>query len=192
MSEIREQLKPYVGERIKVRGTLSRFADWEDRSHGGREIGRACIEQPEVDNVVVADHVWVMGVLHWLPYKAAIGHDVEFCAVVKEYTDSQGFRNYNLVNPDQLSVLHGPPALSIPDPPAPKTSVPFEKEELSMPDKSQSDVRPTDDPVQLLRQMKTFVKTVGGPEQAKRLLEALGAVEMPVLQLVELVKELCE
>jgi hypothetical protein len=185
MDEIREKLKPYEGKRIKIRGCLSAFADW---MHKYRDIGRACIAQPELDGEVVADHVWVMGVQHWLGHKGDIGKQVEFSAVVKPYQDMKmAHRNYHLINPDELVVLHDPPAFRFPTPQADE-DIPPPEEEAPVTDEKQ--VEPP--PLETLRQVKGFTKAVGGQEQAEKVVEALEAVTIPVPDLIAWVKAMAE
>jgi hypothetical protein len=64
MSEFREKLVPFKGKRIKVRGTLTRFGWWKE---GYRDLGSACIREPEMADEIIADHVWVSGTKHWEP-----------------------------------------------------------------------------------------------------------------------------
>lgn len=59
MGEIREQMKPLVGRRIKVRGGLVSFGQW---TRNYRDVGRACISYPEYNGEVLAEHVWVTDV----------------------------------------------------------------------------------------------------------------------------------
>ena len=69
----------------------------------------------EVDGEVLAQHVWAIDVPHWLQYKHDLGKQVEFTALVKIYTDRDGVISYSLTNADDLTFLHSPPALAIPD-----------------------------------------------------------------------------
>jgi hypothetical protein len=109
MSDKREKLAPLVGNRLKVRGQLDKYRDWDD---GGREVGRACIRSPEVEGEVICTYVWVLGVLHW--DQKGTGQQVEFDAVVRRYVNHEG-ENYSLESPSALVVVQ-PPALRIPDP----------------------------------------------------------------------------
>jgi hypothetical protein len=123
MSEIREKLKTLVRQRVRIRGTLAKFAEWI-RNH--RDVGRACIADPEMNGEIVAHHVWVTDAPHWLQHKGDVGHQVEFEAVVKVYTDRGGETNYCLGSADMLQVLHTPVALTIPDPPQENAPEPVE------------------------------------------------------------------
>jgi hypothetical protein len=182
MDEIREKLKPFVGKRITIRGCLAAFSDWIQNY---RDVGRACISLPEMEGEVVADHVWVMGVQHWFQHKEDIGQQVEFTAVVKPYTDSKARgTNYHLTNPDELQVLHGPPALRIPDLP--------DDEALLIPDDKAGNPEQVQDPLEVLRQVKAFTKAIGGQDQAEKVAIALEAVTIPVPELITWVKALGE
>jgi hypothetical protein len=186
VDEIRHKLAPLVGKRIKIRGTLQAFREWINYQGAiHRDVGRALISQPELDGEVLSHHVWVMGVQHWLMFKDEVGKQVEFSAVVKTYTDKHKDQNYHLINPDELVVLHGPPALTIPDP-VPEDDIPIPTKEDKPVDK------PVEDPLEILRQVKTFVKAVGGQEAAGKVAEALGAVTIPVAQLIAWIKALGE
>jgi hypothetical protein len=187
MDEIREKLKPHLGKRVKIRGSLSAFSDW---THKYRDIGRACISQPEMDGEVIASHVWVMGVQHWLDHKADIGKQVEFEAVVNQYADPKvGGNNYYLINPDELRILHDPPAFRISDP-SPDVEVRHQQEELTVPNNVPDDKPVANDPLEVLHQVKSFVKAVGGQEQAEIVATALEAVTIPVLDLIAWIKAL--
>jgi hypothetical protein len=70
MTEVREKMIPLVGKRITVRGSLEKFGDW---TKNYRDVGRACIVDPEMNGEVLADHVWVTDVRHWRQYKHDLG-----------------------------------------------------------------------------------------------------------------------
>jgi hypothetical protein len=183
--KVREALRPYHRKRVTVRGVLDEFGDWKDY-RTCREIGRACIRSPKIDHEVVASHVRVLGTLHWLPHKNALGSQVEFSAVVQDYPDeSAGGTNFCLAAPGDFKVLHGV-ALRIPDAPrepaetAPRCCV------VAAP------VQEAKDPMGKLRQAKRFVKACGGFEQAARVFEALTVVDMPLDELREWVGALGE
>jgi hypothetical protein len=181
VDEIREKLKPHLGKRIKVRGCLSKFDLWSIQY---REVGRACISEAEVDGEVVADHVWVMAVQHWMSHKTDIGKQVEFTSIVAPYSDKRGHRNYHLTNPDELQVLHDPPALRLGGPP--------DDEELPMTEEKAGVTDSMRDPLETLRQVKEFTKAIGGQEQAAKVAAALESVTLPVPQLVSWIKALSE
>jgi hypothetical protein len=185
MDEIREKLKPHLAKRIKIRGRLSEFSGWMQKY---RDIGRACIAQPELDGEVVADHVWVMGVQHWQSHKADIGKQVEFTAVVNPYQDMKtGRRNYHLINPDELVVLHDPPAFRYPDPPAQEDTAPPEEVLPATDEKPLAQA-----PLETLRQVKVFITAVGGQEQAEKVMGALEAVTIPLPDLIVWVRVMTE
>lgn len=178
MSEVREKLKPLLGKRIKVRGSLVQFADW---TRNYRDVGRACISYPEHDGEVLAEHVWVIDVPHWMQSKCRLGEQVEFTAVVKSYSDKDGIKNYCLTNADELNFLHNPPALSIPDPP---------EEEMPQPERNDDpppepiEEEPLGDPLETIRQIKQFAKECGGLEQAERIAQAVRKLAIPLPQVI--------
>ena len=71
--QVREKLRPLYGKRVRVRGILSNFRAWQQNY---REVGAACISQPEIDCEVVADHVWVLHVPHWQCHRDDVGRQV--------------------------------------------------------------------------------------------------------------------
>ena len=178
MSDIREKLAPHVAKRVQVRGQLTKFDSWIERY---RDIGRACISDPEIDGEVIAHHVWVFGVGHWLDHKPNVGKQVEFEAIVSPYTDKAGKQNYCLRNPDELIVLYAAPALMIPEPP--------HEYETPAPEPEPDDDAPERmDPLQIMREVKTFTKECGGLEQAERIALALQNVTIPLPYLIEWLK----
>jgi hypothetical protein len=113
MSELREKLKPFHGKRITVRGTLVKYGKW---IVGYRDVGSACIVDPEMNNEILCHHVWVQGVSHL--QRCEPHRRVQLDAIVSEYPDSKlGQNNYCLKHPGKLVILDEPPAISIPDPP---------------------------------------------------------------------------
>lgn len=195
MNEIRTKLMQYLDQRVTVRGCLSNFGDF---TQNHREVGRACIDSPEVDSEVVANHVWVVGVLpHWAPHKGDIGKQVRFDAIVTEYGDKDGTQNYGLMYPSEPEILFHPPALKIPDlpdpsPPARKVPEPPVVKPLPSPEEKPVSDKPTDDSFEAARQAKAFIKALGGPDQAAKLVKALETVKMPMPQLIGWVKVLSE
>ncbi len=180
MNEIREKLKPLVGKRIKFRGYLAGFEDWTDK-HLYRDIGRACISQPERDSEVLADHVWVLGTKHW-PHDA-LTNQVEFDAIVASYWDEKNrVTNYCLKHPGQLNTLHGPPAVKIPD---------IVDDLPERAETSEVELKAAN-PLDTLRAVKTFIKEIGGQEQAAKVAAALEAIDLPVSELISWVKALGE
>jgi hypothetical protein len=186
MSEVREKLKPFVGKRIKVRGALVSFADW---IRNYRDVGRACISCPEHNGDVLAEHVWVTDVPHWLNYKCNLGAQVEFTAVVKRYLDRDSGVNYCLTNADDLVLLHNPPALAIPDPP--EEEIPQSEQNDSPPPEAVND-KVVGDPLETIREVKRFCKDCGGFDQAERMAEAMKALTIPIPQLIAWIKALRE
>jgi hypothetical protein len=178
-NEVREKFRPLEGKRIKVRGSLSAFRDWQ---HNYREVGRACISQPEVDHEVMAHHVWIMGVQHWQPHRDAIGRQVEFDAVVTRYYDRDlSAMNFSLANPSELSLLHGPPGMNIPEPP----------DDARAPEEPANGRARENDSLETLRRIKAFVKAVGGSEAALRVVSALGDVNLDAVELARWVDAYC-
>jgi hypothetical protein len=185
MDDIREKLKPYLAKRIKIRGCLSKFDLWTDR-RTNREIGRACISNPELDGEVIASHVWVMNVKHWP--RSEKGKQVEFEAVVNQYADAKvGGNNYHLINPDDLHILHDPPAFRISDLP-PDEDVRPQQEALPVP----TNKPVTNDPLETVRQVRAFTKAVGGQEQAENVAKALEDVKISLPDLITWIKALGE
>ena len=183
MDGIREKMKAFVGKRMKVRGTLFGFGEW---TFNYRDIGRACIAHPQIAGEVMADHVWVLGTKRWCEHKGAIGKQVEFNATVGIYDDKKrGSTNYHLIHPDDLQVIHDPPALRIPDPPADEV-ISLVQENVTMIDKTPID----QDALEILRQVKTFTKAVGGQDQALNVMRALEEVAIPLPDLIAWIKEL--
>jgi hypothetical protein len=188
-AEIREKLKPFMGTRIIIRGVLNGFG-WFVDPKSRKEIGRACIAHPELDGEVVASHVWVVGTLHWEQrHRHDIGKQVEFTAVVGSYPDTKlgGARNYNLVSPDDLKLLHAPPALPIPDPPddAPEPEPPCEDVGDALPVANGHGL-------EKLKQVTQFLKRIGGQKQACRAADALESVTMPLPELIQWIRTLGE
>jgi hypothetical protein len=104
---------------------------------------------------------------------------------VHEYPDRKlGGNNYGLKNPGSLTILDDPPAVLIPDP----------IEEDDMPtngymtaDEEERRAEMTD-ALETARAAKKFLKAVGGPEQAKKCLEAYPE-QTPVTQWVEVLSD---
>lgn len=176
MSEIRENLKPLLNTRVKVRGT---FSKWDDHFVKlGRQVGRACIQQPEIEGEVVARYVWVVAVPHWRQFRDEIGSQVSFDAIVQSYPNRiDNETNYCLGNAGELTVLH-PIALTIPDPPQEEdfTDRWVEPEPAAAPE-------PQLDPIDVIRQMTVWAKTSGGLDVVERVL-----VNMPPMPVSELLK----
>jgi hypothetical protein len=185
MSELRVKLKPWKGRRITVRGTLVKYGQWIT---GHRDIGSACIIEPEMNNEVLCQHVWVQGINHL--QKCELRRRVELDALVSEYPDPKlGQNNYCLKHPGKLVILDEPPALSIPDTPEeePEMLTNGHTDCLDVPGVTE---RATDG-LETARAAKAFIKAVGGAEQAKKCLEALPA-DIPVPLLVEWVALLAD
>jgi hypothetical protein len=175
MGEVREKMRRYKGQRVTVRGVLDGFGDW---IRNRRDVGRACIRLPEIDHEVVASHVWVTDVPHWLPHKDQVGTQIEFDAVVDSYDDDKLHRtNFCLRHAGPFKVLHQP-ALRIPEP--------AEEDDAPPPCVVRDEPPPPPDggsELDKLRQVKRFVKACGGQEHAARLVEALAGVTMAVADL---------
>jgi hypothetical protein len=173
MGEIREKLKPLLGTRVQVRGT---FAKWEDhwvKNH--RQVGRVCIQQPEINGEVVAQYVWVVAVPHWKEFRNELGSQVIFDAVVQGYSDRvSGKTNYCLGNAGELTVLHRI-ALAIPDPPPEDTfDKRVEPKRAAAPDSQPN-------PVETIRQITAWAKNAGGYEQVEKVLMDMPPLPVPVL-----------
>jgi hypothetical protein len=126
-----------------------------------------------------------MDVNHWS--KAEIGKQVEFEALVKQYADQKvGGNNYHLIYPADLQVLHDPPALHIPDPPQDEELSPDE-EPIMTDDKSLGT-----NPLETLRQVKAFIKAVGGLKHAVTVANELEKVTIPVPDLIAWIKAMGE
>lgn len=173
MSDIRENLKPLLNKRVRVRGV---FAKWDDHwvSHQ-KQVGRVCITQPEIDGEVVARYVWVVGVPHWKQYRDALGSQVIFEAVVQRYTTRCNETNYCLGNADDLTILHLP-ALAIPDPP----------QEDDMADKwEEPEPIPAPEPqskqIETIRQITAWAKTNGGFDLVEKVLVTMPSMPVPEL-----------
>jgi len=180
MSEIREKLKPFLNKRVTVRGT---FFSWDNRwERNYRQVGRACIVNPEIDSEVVCQHVWVVDVPHWKQHKDAVGSQVVFDAVVQSYVDRVSNKtNYCLASAGDLTLLHLP-AMPIPDPP--KEVDVAEKWEEPEPDAApelDAAPEPVLNPMEKIRQIRTFVKTCGSYDQAEKVLETLPPIPVPEL-----------
>jgi hypothetical protein len=125
-----------------------------------------------------------MGVSHW--DKTKVGQQIEFSALVKEYYDTKrSCNNYHLTNPDELRVLYAP-ALKIADPP--------KEEDESMPIED-SELKPVAGPVDaldILRDVKAFIRAVGGQEQATVVATALESLRMPISTLISWIRALEE
>jgi hypothetical protein len=188
MSEVREFLRPYQNKRITVRGTLSYFNGFMDRDIR-REVGGACIKNPEIDGVRAADHVWVTHVQHWADRKeAGTGKQIEFTALVITYPDQKlGCHNFGLRDPDDFVVLNVPLALRIPEPEREAPAV-----VPQAPAAGNGVPAPAECPLGMLRRVKRFVKLCGGFEQAAKMFEALAAADLPLHELRQWVVALGE
>jgi hypothetical protein len=180
--EVREKLIPYLNKRVKVRGVLGKWGDW---TRNYRDVGRVCIQSPEIDAAVVADYVWVIDVPHWQHLKGQEGQQVEFEAVVSKYIQrSDRKTNYCLTNAGEPTLLHQPPAfrrasLLTPDDIQPEEP---EMDEADQPP-SRIGVSASRDAIQDWRGARTFAKACGGPAKA---LEVLGKLpDMPLSLLKE-------
>jgi hypothetical protein len=182
MSEIRENLKPLVGRRVKVRGV---FSKWDDHFvRNGRQVGRACIQQPEIEGEVVARYVWVVAVPHWRQFRHAIGSQVSFDAVVQTYSNRiDNETNYCLGNAGDLTILH-PVALAIPDPPREDVA---EKRIEPKPARA-SEPLPT--PLERIRQITAWAKGAGGFAIVEKVL--VDMPPMPVPELLEYIRAMKE
>jgi hypothetical protein len=144
-------------------------------------VGRACISHPENNGEVLAEHVWVTDVPHWLLYKCNAGEQVEFSAVVKGYVDRDGNKNFCLTNADELTFLHcgtaTPPA--VPD----EGDVPLMEQSHDSPPEVMG-AEPVGDPLERIRRVKHFVKEFGGFENAERIALAVQNVAIPLPQLI--------
>jgi hypothetical protein len=188
MSEPREKMKPYLNKRVTVRGTLAGFdTTWKT---GHRYTGRACITSPEIDAEVVCGHASVVDVPHWKEQKKAIGSQVTFNAVVQSYVDKHGQTSYCFANASELTLLHQPPALSIPDLP---------KEEEMLEEIVDTALDECDDPpavitqtndslMDKIRQAKAFAKVCGGYDRAEEIVLAIP--QMPMAEMLDYLRAL--
>ena len=174
MSDIREKLKPLLDKRVEVRGT---FAKWEDHwMNNHRQVGRVCIQQPEIDGEVVAQYVWVVAVPHWKQFRDAVGSQVVFDAVVQSYQDrASGKKNYCLGNAGDLTVLHWP-ALAIPDRPQTKDVA-----EKRVEPKPAPAPEPHPNPIEAIRQITVWAKAAGGLSVVEKVLTEMPSIPVPVL-----------
>ena len=78
-----------------------------------------------------------------------------------------------------LQVLHTPVALTIPDAPQENAPEPIE-------DSPEQQM----DPIQIVREVKTFAKVCGGLDAAERMVEAIQAMTISLPQLAAWIKEL--
>jgi hypothetical protein len=187
--QVREKLRPLYGKRVRVRGILSNFRAWQQNY---REVGAACISQPEIDCEVVADHVWVLHVPHWQCHRDDVGRQVEFEAVVNRYFERQlGENNYGLATPGDLVLRDGGPCLNIPEPPPDDVPPPEQNGSLAFHGNGAATDAAQDDPCDVLRRVKAFVKAVGGSEAALRVVAALGDVGMDAVELARWVDAYC-
>jgi len=185
MSEVRESLKPFVGKRINILGCLARFDSW---TRNYRDVGRACISDPEVDGQVVADHVWVTEIPHWRDHKNDLGRQVQFSAVVKPYTDRSGTTNYALANADKLILLYDP-AVRIPDFPDDESA----NADLNEGSRPQAAIeRAENDPIEVIRQVKKLGKSCGGLEQAEKIIEVMQTIPFSLPQLLVWIRTMKE
>lgn len=190
MSDPRENMKRYLKRRVTVRGTLAGFdTTWKT---GHKYTGRACITSPEIDGEVVCDHASVVDVPHWKEHKSAIGSQVTFNAVVQSYLDRHDQTSYCFANASELSFLHQPPALSIPDPPQDEDFL--EDFVPSASDEHQDSQTPipsfNDDTMGKIRQVKVFAKMCGGYDKAEEIVEAVPS--MPTAELLDFIRALKE
>lgn len=192
-SEIREKLIPFLGKRVKVRGILGKSGEW---IRNYRDVGRVCIQSPEINLEVVADYVWVTDVPHWKHLKDKEGDQVEFEAVVRKYSQRDNKTNYCLTNASEPTLLHQPPALSIPNLPAePDEPVQPDEPDMEEPEQPESEpvvmqIPPTRDAIQDLRLAKAFARACGKPATALEILDKL--TDMPVQTLKEYLTVLTE
>ena len=182
---VREKLKPLVGKRVKFRGYLSEFSDWVDfRLH--KDIGRACISQLERDSEIYADHVWIIGTRHWS--KEDMSKQVEFEAVVSRYWDEKNrVNNYCLKLPGNLTVLHGPPALKVPDPVV--DDLPTRIPDVDIVESDDLDEAKLDG-LETLRAVQAFIKDIGGMEAASKAASALEKTELPLETLIAWIRQM--
>ncbi len=109
MSTNREFLRPYLGMRIRVRGTLFRIFT-------NAQGVRAVIREPTVKGDLISDHVSVVGCFNWLASRHLERHEVEFDAEVNHYRRIDGTEEWALCKAGDLTEVR-PPALRIPPPP---------------------------------------------------------------------------
>jgi hypothetical protein len=102
-SNLRTKLAPHLGHRVKIRGLL-------DAWRADQKGTRACVNDPEMDGEIISTHVWVLRPTPQQQWEAAVGQEVTFTAVVRDYHNADG-RNYCLRHPSDLTLVN-PPALS--------------------------------------------------------------------------------
>jgi hypothetical protein len=188
MSELREQLKPYLNKRVSVRGTFAAFDTTWKRGH--RYTGRATITSPEIDAEVVCDHISVVDVPHWKDYsREATGRQVTFDAVVQSYTDKNGKTNYCFGNAGELTILHQPALVpyDLPRPPQPAAALTDDVPEEAPEDPQAAALETT---MEHIRQAKAFAKACGGYDKAEEVVASLPS--MPVPELLEYLRTLKE
>jgi hypothetical protein len=207
MSEYREKLKPYHNKRVVIRGTITAYGSWM-QNH--RKVGRFCLTEPELNGEIICGHVWVTGTNHLEPCE--IGRRVEVDVTVNQYSDASiGRSNYGLKNPGKLIILDKPAALAIPCAVA-LTTTHLPEEETTMlangeafgeaferPDVKNvlnvigqaSIAAPHGDGLEMVKTVRAFMKTVGGPKKARKFLEALPA-GIPLGTLTEWVMRLTD
>jgi hypothetical protein len=183
MSEKRETLKPHLNKRITIRGTFNEWRnDWTERakSRSGidRITGRACIANPEMDHEVVATHVWVNSVSHWEQHsQSALGLQVSFDAIVSKYRTKDGETSYCLSQAGELTILHGPPCIPIPD----------LSQDDQMPETKQFDDAPTEpdaiSPFDAFRFARQVAKKCGGLPQALEVAKLLEETPISIIEL---------
>jgi hypothetical protein len=187
---IREKLIPYLGKRVKVRGVLGKWGDW---MRNYRDVGRVCIQSPEIDGEVVADYVWVTDVPHWQHLRQNEGEQVEFEAVVSKYLQrSDRKTNYCLTSAGDPTLLHQPPAFRISDLPDHDDEIEPAEAEMDEPEQqpNESEVSASRDALRDLRGARAFANACGGPVKA---LEVLGKLpDMPLLLLKDYLSVLGE
>jgi hypothetical protein len=183
--EVREKLIPYLGKRVKVRGVLGKWGDWR---RNFRDVGRVCIQSPEISDQIVADYVWVTDVPHWKHLKGNEGFQVEFEAVVRKYAHRTGSTNYCLTNASAPTLLHQPPALTIPDYPGQDDEMRPEEPEMD-----ESVEQPVSEPVEMQlpaprdaildwRGVKALARVCGSPAKALEMLDKLPNMPLPLLK----------
>jgi hypothetical protein len=183
MSEIRTKLAPHLRKRVKFRGTFDRMDIWLENKI---DVRRACVKRLEIDGEFIADHVWIIGAVHWERVSNRCGEQVEFTALVQSYSTGDEV-NYCLHLADDPKFLHLP-MLKIGGNRLPMKSA---KELVDAAELAKSQPPPqvavaaTPTALQTLVAVKTFIKLCGGLDKADRILAALAELPIPVSELPE-------
>jgi hypothetical protein len=181
-----EKLAQYDGKRIKFRGTLDDWADW-DESYG-RVYSRACLTNVEKDGELIAHHVWVIRAEPLEVLEPKIGDTVELTGIVKAFPRKKdnGQIDYCVHCPEDVRVV-SVPARTIPDPkpvvpkpaPAPPPTPPpaaAKSRDLLTAIRPAKDFLKVTDPgraLEVLRAAAALLDCAGGPDEAARVLQAV-------------------